>query len=375
MGGVARIVVLGDAGSGKSSMCFRATSLTNPIPEILPSTTGLTKVAIGDALFELYDTESFYPSRGTFYSKIEQECEEIAKNALSKSDAVLLVHDRSSKTAQKNIEDFWLPFITSISPKARVLIAGNKIDKCTYDDSDEFQEFIGKVMEKHPNLFVAVDCSARTGERVKDLLMICYQLVANPVAPLYDAEHNKLKKRCMDAILDIFDRSDIDRDGVLSDDEMKQLQLYVYGAPLEDDELQAIKDRISIQEDGVTSKGVTSNGFVFLQTAFIRGARPEVVWQLLRKFGYIDDTFHCYDTKASPRQLPQVASKLQRTDESEEAISDDSQHIVQEATQLTEHVVEHKRQNAVFQNLKMYGAGIAAGVIAAVGLGLHAKYG
>jgi len=58
-------------------------------------------------------------------------------------------------------------------------------------------------MEKHPNvrnysryllivfqLFVAVDCSARTGERVKDLLMICYQLVANPVAPLYDAEHN-----------------------------------------------------------------------------------------------------------------------------------------------------------------------------------------
>jgi len=29
----------------------------------------------------------------------------------------------------------------------------------------------------------------------------------------------------MDAILDIFDRSDIDRDGVLSDDEMKQLQV------------------------------------------------------------------------------------------------------------------------------------------------------
>lgn len=40
---------------------------------------------------------------------------------------------------------------------------------------------------------------------------------------------------------------------------------------------------------GVTDKGLTAAGFLFLHLLFIQRGRLETTWTVLRKFGYSDD--------------------------------------------------------------------------------------
>lgn len=93
----------------------------------------------------------------------------------------------------------------------------------------------------------------------------------------------------MTALKRIFALSDTDKDGILSDDELNNFQRKCFGSPLDKVELREVKAVISEQEPaGVTEKGLTVLGFLFLHGLFVQRGRLETSWAVLRKFGYSD---------------------------------------------------------------------------------------
>ncbi|CAG8786412.1 13276_t:CDS:2, partial [Cetraspora pellucida] len=99
-----------------------------------------------------------------------------------------------------------------------------------------------------------------------------------------------LKPACIDALKRIFSLCDIDKDGVLDDNELNEFQRKCFSAPLQQQELEGVKEVVKEHEpSGVNEVGLTELGFLFLHTLFIQRGRLETTWTVLRKFGYGDD--------------------------------------------------------------------------------------
>jgi Ras family protein T1 len=113
--------------------------------------------------------------------------------------------------------------------------------------------------------------------------------VLHPTGPIYDVSNQKLKPAALSALSRIFKLCDQNNDGVISDLELNDFQRKVFGAPLQQQEIEGVKDvvRQGLPE-GVRNNGLTELGFVYLHTLFIQKGRMETVWTVLRSFGYND---------------------------------------------------------------------------------------
>lgn len=68
------------------------------------------------------------------------------------------------------------------------------------------------------------------------------------------------------------------------------LQIKCFGIPLQQLELEAIKELVSdAHPNGVSMGGLTEEGFLYLHRLFIQRGKLETTWNVLRKFGYDDD--------------------------------------------------------------------------------------
>lgn len=70
------------------------------------------------------------------------------------------------------------------------------------------------------------------------------------------------------------------------------LQRRCFGSPLQQQELEGIKDLIQRElplDAGVRGGGITELGFLYLHTVFIQRGRLETTWTVLREFGYAED--------------------------------------------------------------------------------------
>jgi Ras family protein T1 len=69
-----------------------------------------------------------------------------------------------------------------------------------------------------------------------------------------------------------------------------ELQRIVFDAPLQQQELEGIKAMVRDHaSNGVSERGLTEAGFLYLNTIFIQRGRLETTWTVLRKFGYGED--------------------------------------------------------------------------------------
>lgn len=110
-----------------------------------------------------------------------------------------------------------------------------------------------------------------------------------------------MKAPCIDALCRIFMLCDRDRNGFLSDLELNDFQRKCFGTPLQRQELEGIKTTGSWRSSNIVpvnqgdpaftspEKGLSRDGFLFLNTLFIQKGRLETTWQILRSFGYGDD--------------------------------------------------------------------------------------
>ncbi|KAG8682869.1 ERMES complex Ca(2+)-binding regulatory GTPase gem1, partial [Ceratobasidium sp. 395] len=119
-----------------------------------------------------------------------------------------------------------------------------------------------------------------------------------------------LKPAAVDALRRIFRLCDTNKDGVLDTHELNEFQQTCFKAPLQDQEVEGIKSILRGHDPSMLrpipssphssprdsppgtppiEEGVTEDGFLYLHTEFIRRARVETTWIVLRQFGYAED--------------------------------------------------------------------------------------
>jgi len=92
------------------------------------------------------------------------------------------------------------------------------------------------------------------------------------------------------ALSRIFQLCDVNKDGLLDDDELNDFQRVCFSAPLQARELDGVKEVVAqSDEQGIIDGALTEHGFLFLHTYFIQKGRLETTWKALRTFGYGED--------------------------------------------------------------------------------------
>ena len=99
-----------------------------------------------------------------------------------------------------------------------------------------------------------------------------------------------LKPACVRALRRIFHLCDSNRDGFLDNNELNAFQNRCFSSPLQQTELEGIKELVREQDPtNVNELGIAEGGFLFLHTRFIQKGRLETTWGVLRAFGYGED--------------------------------------------------------------------------------------
>jgi len=96
---------------------------------------------------------------------------------------------------------------------------------------------------------------------VSEVFYFAQKAVLHPTAPLYDSREHILKPACVDALQRIFNLCDLDKDGILDDSELNEFQRKCFNAPLQHQELEAVKNVVKEYEpSGVNDIGLTEAG-------------------------------------------------------------------------------------------------------------------
>ncbi|WZZ12180.1 hypothetical protein YC2023_105269 [Brassica napus] len=274
-----RIVVIGDKGTGKSSLIAAAATNSFPpnVPPVLPDTKLPLQFFPDGIPVTIVDTSSRPEDRG------------MVAEELKHADAVVLTHasDDRPETLQR-LSTYWLPELRRLEVKVPIIVAGCKLDLDKNQVS--FEQVMSPIMNQFREIETCIECSALKQIQAQEVFYYAQKNVIHPTAPLFDQETQALKPRCVRALKRIFILCDHDKDGALNEAELDQFQVKCFNAPLQPNEIEGIK-RV-VQErlpEGVNEIGLTVAGFLFLHALFIEKGRIETTWTVLRKFGYNND--------------------------------------------------------------------------------------
>lgn len=206
---------------------------------------------------------------------------------LTRANVVCLVYDLSNASTMAQLRDVWLPVIRENCPHHMpVILVGNKSDLVSDSQMDE----ILPIMNEYPEIETCIECSAKTLKNISEMFYFAQKAVLHPTGPLYSAQTGSLKEDCRNALMRIFRLCDLDKDDMLSDEELSNFQHICFNTPLAAQSLQDVKAVVKKGcTDGVHNGMLTLSGFVYLHSLFIQRGRHETTWAVLRKFGYSDD--------------------------------------------------------------------------------------
>ncbi|CAI9107678.1 OLC1v1007091C1 [Oldenlandia corymbosa var. corymbosa] len=270
-----RIVVAGDAKTGKSSLVLAAASDNfNPdVPPVLPPTR-LPENMLPDRVpaTTVIDTSSSSDDR----NKLVEE--------LNRADAIVLTYACDKPATLERLTSFWLPELRRLRVKVPIVLAACMVDK---KDPTDVDPDTGPDPNVTREIECFIECSALNALNVAKVFRSALEAVLYPVAPLIDVKSKTLKRGFSGALKRVFKLCDLDCDGALSDEELNEFQVKCFNVPLQPIELTGIK--MVLQEnlaEGVTDKGITLEGFLFLHSLLLEKGRFETIWTVLRKFGY-----------------------------------------------------------------------------------------
>ncbi|KAJ3315081.1 ERMES complex Ca(2+)-binding regulatory GTPase gem1, partial [Blyttiomyces sp. JEL0837] len=231
---------------------------------------------------------------------------------IRKADVICIVYSVMDRDTFDRVSEFWLPYIRKLGRNVPVVLVGNKIDLRGKDFTNESLEMqITPIMNEFKEVETCVECSAKQPLNVSEVFYFAQKAVLHPTAPLYDSREHTLKPACIDALRRIFKLCDLDKNGILDDEEINEFQQKCFGAPLQRSELESVKEVVRehepdgvVCEDGDLRGGLTELGFLFLHTLFIQRGRLETTWTVLRRFGYGDDLSLREEILWPPIQVP-----------------------------------------------------------------------
>ncbi|KAF6136555.1 hypothetical protein GIB67_016011 [Kingdonia uniflora] len=121
--------------------------------------------------------------------------------------------------------------------------------------------------------------------QVRNIFFHAWRVAAAPAAPLFDKETQYLRARCVRAFKHIFILCDRDRDGLLSDAELCNLELKCWGETTTHADLLDYKRLAQEEPKG----GVTLAGFLSLQSNLVKLGSTSNLWGALYHFGFDSD--------------------------------------------------------------------------------------
>ncbi|KJE94590.1 rho 1 protein [Capsaspora owczarzaki ATCC 30864] len=288
-----RILLVGDAGVGKSSLI---TSLikeqfVEQVPAVVAEVTIPPEVTPEKVTTQIADSPS-NPAQI-----------DVLRDEIRKANVICVVYDVNVPETFTRLTTYWLGFIQEIVgvDKIPIILVGNKIDLRrnvgghTINSSDPHQNQnplergVAPIMRQYKEVETCVECSAKALQNIPEVFYYAQKSVLHPTAPLYDAKTSELKPDCVAALRRIFHLCDVGKDNALSDSELNAFQFKCFGAPLQQRELDGVKEVVRQHDaNDVTAAGLTEAGFLFLHKLFIQRGRLETTWMVLRKFGYDD---------------------------------------------------------------------------------------
>ncbi|KAJ6920455.1 mitochondrial Rho GTPase 2 isoform X1 [Populus alba x Populus x berolinensis] len=302
-----RIVVVGDRGTGKSSLI--AAAATESFPEnlspVLPPTRLPADFFPDRVPITIIDTSSSLESRG----KLNEE--------LKRADVIILTYACDFPLTLTRLSSFWLQEFRRLEVKVPVIVVGCKVDLRDENQPISLEPVMGPIMQRYREIETCIECSAVTLMQVPDVFYYAQKAVLHPTAPLFDQDTQALQPRCIRALRRIFILCDSDMDGALNDAELNDFQagyplrspkllfnsvagdsdmcnngnqVKCFDAPLQPAEIVGVRRIVQEKKkEGVNDLGITLEGFLFLHSLFIDKGRLETTWAVLRKFGYGND--------------------------------------------------------------------------------------
>ncbi|KAH9576998.1 hypothetical protein CY35_01G191700 [Sphagnum magellanicum] len=274
-----QVVVIGDQGTGKSSLIVAVATESFPekVPPVLPPTR-LPRDFYPDRVpLTIVDTSSRLDDR----VKIEMECK--------KADAIVLTYACDQPQTLERLYSYWLPELRQLEIKVPVIVVGCKLD--LWDDRQPtLEQVMALLMHDFREIETCIECSSIKQIQIAEVFYYAQKAILHPTAPLFDQETQTLRPHCVRALKRIFILCDHDKDGALSDSELNNFQVKCFNAPLQPSEVVAVKKVVSEKmAEGVNENGLTLTGFLFLHALFIERGRLETMWTVLRKYGYDDE--------------------------------------------------------------------------------------
>lgn len=221
-------------------------------------------------------------------SALPQERANLARQ-IRKSNVILLVY--SDHYSYERVALFWLPHFRSLGVNVPVVLCANKADLAANGTSAQVvEEEMLPVMAEFKELDACIRTSARKHYNVNEAFFLCQKAVTHPIAPLFDAKESVLKPAAVAALQRVFYLCDKDQDGYLSDQELDDFQKKCFQRPLTEEDRNHIKEIIGRGDPNRISlaDGISSAGFLRLNTLYASKGRHETIWTILRTFNYTD---------------------------------------------------------------------------------------
>lgn len=240
-------------------------------------------------------------------SAVPQERSNLARE-IRKSNVILLVY--SDHYSYERVALFWLPYFRSLGVNVPVVLCANKSDLAAdHTETQVIEDEMLPLMSEFKEIDSCIRTSAREHRNVNEAFFLCQKAVTHPIAPLFDAKESVLKPAAVAALQRIFYLSDKDRDGYLSDKEIKDFQMRCFEKSLSEEDLVHIKETIQkTHPASVTPSGIDCRGFIHLNKLYAEKGRHETVWIILRAFQYTD-SLSLQESYLHPRfEVPPYAS-------------------------------------------------------------------
>ncbi|KAK6159949.1 hypothetical protein DH2020_003330 [Rehmannia glutinosa] len=248
-GNAVRIVVAGDAKTGKSSLIVTAAAENFPssVPPVLQPTRLPEDLYPDRVPVTIIDTPSS-PENG---SRLIEE--------LRRADAVVLTYACDRPETLDRLSTYWLPELRRLEVRVPVIVVGCMLDKRGDQQPVSLEQVMSPIMQQFREIETCIECSAVNHIQIPEVFYYAQKAVLHPTAPLFDQEQQVLKPRCVKC----------------------------FNAPLQPSEIVGVKRVVQEKlREGVDDRGLTLTGFLFLHALFIEKGRLETTWTVLRKFGY-----------------------------------------------------------------------------------------
>ncbi|KAL5059562.1 hypothetical protein RYX36_031166 [Vicia faba] len=300
-----RVVVVGDRGTGKSSLiaAIASDSFPETVLPVLPPTLLPADFFPDYVPLTVIDTSSSLEKQ----NKRNKE--------LKAADVVVLTYACNDSQSFSRLSSYWFRELHKLEVTVPVIVVGCKLDLRDESQQVSLERLLEQLLLEFKNVATCIECSAATLYQVPEVFYFAQKAVLHPVDPLFDHESQALTDQCVRALRRIFVLCDRDMDDALNDAELNDFQVRCFNAPLQSSEITDVKTVVQQKvPEGINSHGLTFPGFLYIHSMFLRKGHPETLWAVLRNFGYdndlkLKDNFLPVPAKIAPDQSVELTGE------------------------------------------------------------------